>query len=64
MPPIDNLEAAVEMLDKGGAAFHPIAVVQIVDAADHPVVRGMDMPANNALAAARMGFADHGFLKS
>ena len=62
--PINDLETAVEMLDKGGAAFHPVAVVEIVDAVDHPVVRGMDMAADHALAAARMGLADHGFLKA
>ena len=61
---IENALAVDLMLDKSGAAFNPVAVVQIVDAVDHPVVRSVDMPANHALAAARMGLTDHGFLKT
>src|SRR5947207_12168484 len=61
--PFDDLEAAVKMLDEGGAAFDPIAVIEIVDVVDHAVVRGMDMAADDALGAALAGFAHHGVLE-
>jgi len=32
--PFDDVEPAIEMLDQGRAAFHPIAVVAVQDAAE------------------------------
>ena len=61
--PIHDPETAIEMLDKGGAARHPITIIQIVNAADHPVVWCMNVSTNHALAAARLGVADYSFLK-
>src|SRR5262245_38117548 len=57
--PFDDLEPAVMMLDEGGAAFDPVAVIEVVDIADHAVVGRVDMAADDALRAALAGLAHH-----
>jgi hypothetical protein len=51
------------MLDEGGAAFHPVAVIEVVDVVDHAVVGGVDMAADDALGTTLAGFAHHGVLE-
>ena len=49
----DDLHAAVEMLDDGRAAFHPVAGVDVFDAV-HVLDRGMvDVAADDAVDAVR-----------
>src|SRR4051812_15837124 len=50
--PVDQLEAAIGMLDEGGAAFHPIAVVHVGDAVDLAHLGVMDVAADDAVEAA------------
>ena len=47
--PCPDLESAVEALDRGGAAFQPVAAIDVADA--QPVMdrRMMDMPADHAV---------------
>src|SRR5580700_24231 len=53
--PIDDLEAAVEMLDQGGAAFHPVAVVAVKHPVELADLRVMNMAADDAVELAAAG---------
>ena len=55
---MNDLEAAIEVFDQRRAAFHPVAIVQIVDAGDFPVVGCVDVPADHAIAVALAGLAN------
>ena len=54
---IQNFPTPVKMLDKGRAAFHPIAVIHVLDAINHSHFRGMDMAADDPLAIAQARLA-------
>ena len=47
--PIEQLETAIQLLDKRGAAFHPVAIVAIHDAVDITDLRVVDMAADDPL---------------
>ena len=51
-------------LGHGGAAFHPVAVVQVVDALDESIIWGVDMAADHALAVSSPCFAHDCFFKA
>src|SRR5262245_28903650 len=54
--PADDLEAAVEVLDHGGAALDPVAAVDVAAAGIIPDDRMMDMTADDAVDAVPPGF--------
>src|SRR5215470_10958288 len=54
--PTDDLKAAVEVLDHGGAAFDPVAAIDVAAAGIIPDHRMMDMTANDAVDAVPFGF--------
>src|SRR5215510_6009571 len=54
--PADDLEAAVEVLDHGGAALDPVAAIDVATAAIIPDDRMMDMTADDAVDAVPLGF--------
>ena len=58
--PVEDLHAAVGMLDQGRAALHPVAVVVIGDLAQLADLGAVDMAADDAVGAALMGgVGDH-----
>ena len=50
--PLQNLQPAVEVLDQRGAAFHPVAVVDVGDVADLAHLGLVDMAADHPVDAA------------
>jgi hypothetical protein len=50
--PIEDFEAAVGVLDDGGAAFHPVAVIDVEHAADVTDLGFVDMAADHPVHAA------------
>src|SRR5262245_53827119 len=61
--PLEDLESPIIVLDEGGAAFDPVAVVQIVDVFDHAVVGCVDVATNDALGAALTSLAHDSVLE-
>src|ERR1043166_3313720 len=62
--PAENLQVSAGIFDKGGAAFNPVAVVEIEDAAD-PLDRSvMNMAAHDAVEAACARLMGHGILEA
>ena len=57
--PVQDFQAAVEMLDQGRAAFDPIAVVGIKDIADLAHLGVMDVAADDAVEAAAARHLGH-----
>src|SRR5690606_2525090 len=49
--PADDLHAAVEMLDDGGAALHPVAGIDVGETVEVAGGGGMDMAADDAVDA-------------
>ena len=60
--PVYDAQAAVEILDQGGAALDPIAVVAIEHAVDGADLGVMDVAAHHAVDAAAARFARHRML--
>src|SRR5262245_63718854 len=54
--PGDDLEAAVEVLDHGGAALDPVAAIDVAAAGIIPNHRMMDVAADDAIDAVPLGF--------
>jgi hypothetical protein len=61
--PVDDLEAAVEVLHQRGAAFDPVAVVAVVDGADLAHLGRVDMAADDAVGAVPRGLPDQRVLE-
>ena len=61
--PLDDLEPAVAMLDQGGAALHPVAIVAVEDAVDDLDLGLVDVAAHHAVEAAALGFLRHRMLE-
>ena len=57
--PVDDAQAAVEILDQRGAALDPVAVVAVEDAVDGADLGVMDVAAHHAVDAAAARFARH-----
>src|SRR5579859_458239 len=58
--PVDDLHAAVKMLDQRGAALHPIAVVVIGDRSELADLGGVNMAAYHSIhAPLDSGVGDH-----
>ena len=58
--PVDQLEAAVEMLDKRGAALHPVPIVAVQDTTDLADFRVMNVAADHPVQAATAGLVSDG----
>ncbi len=61
--PMHDRQSAVEILDQGGAAFHPVAVVAVEDAVDVADLGLVDVPAHHAIGAAAPGLRRHRVLE-
>src|SRR5262249_52903697 len=61
--PAHQLHAAVEVLDDGRAAVHPVATVDVHDAVDALDGGRVDMPANHAVQPAVLYAAHDAFLE-
>src|SRR4051794_21113957 len=57
--PAHDAQAAVEVLDQGGAALHPVAVIAVEDAVDGADLGVMDVAADHAVDAAAARLACH-----
>src|SRR5271166_4937973 len=62
--PVDQFQPTVFVLDQGGAAFHPVPVVDVQNPADFAHFRLMDMAADDAVEAAPAGLAGQGGLEA
>jgi len=62
--PLHNLQPAARIFDKGGAAFNPIPVIAIENTVNHLGFGMVDMAADNAVQAARLGFPRQDMLKT
>ena len=51
----DDLQGPIRVLHRRGAAFHPIAVVDVEDAVDEAAAGLVDVAADNAVVAALAG---------
>lgn len=56
--PVEDLEAAVGVLNKGGATLHPIAIVAVQHAVQLAQRRAVDVPADDAVEAALLRLAE------
>ena len=54
---MDQLETTVMMLDQGGAALDPVAVIAVVDAVDHRHLGRMDVAADHTVGVSFSGLA-------
>jgi hypothetical protein len=61
--PPDDLQSAADIFGQGRAAFNPIAVVAVENAADVADFRVVDMAAHHAIDMPLAGFARQGFLE-
>ena len=59
----EELDGSVVVFDDGGAAFDPVAGVEILDAADRPDRGGVDVPAEDAVHVEIFRVADDRFLE-
>lgn len=60
---MQDFKPAVEVLDQGGAAFDPVAVVAVEDAVDGAHFGGVDMAADDSVDFALSGLGDHRVLE-
>jgi hypothetical protein len=60
---VEESDVAVEILDEGGAALHPVAAVQVLHAAHAPDFRAVDVAADHAVDALLAGELRHGVLE-
>ena len=62
--PAKNLHISAGIFDKGAAAFNPVSVVEVKDAADLADFGMVDMAAHHPVHAAHFGFARHDLLEA
>ena len=62
--PAKNLHISAGIFDKGAAAFNPVSVVEVKDAADLADLGMMDMAAHHPVHAALSASRRHGFLEA